>query len=39
MRDDLRAFLKVCEALRDNVKGLIKVNVNSWEAGHAETEG
>jgi hypothetical protein len=39
IRDDLRAFLKVCEALRDNVKGLIKANVKSWEAGHAETEG
>jgi hypothetical protein len=38
MRDDLRAFLKVCGAMRDNVKGLIKANVNSWEAGHADTK-
>jgi hypothetical protein len=37
-REDLRAMLKVCEALRDNVKGLIRANVNAWEIGHAETE-
>ena len=37
-REDLRAILKVCEALRDNVKGLIRTNVNSWELGHAEPE-
>lgn len=37
-REDLRALLKVCEALRDNVKGLIRANVNTWEIGHAETE-
>jgi hypothetical protein len=35
--DDLRAILKVCEALRDHVKKLIKANVDSWELGHAET--
>lgn len=37
-RDDLRAMLKVCEALRDNVKGLIRANVKTWEVGHADTE-
>lgn len=37
-REDLRAILKVCEALRDNVKGLIRANVNTWEIGHVETE-
>jgi hypothetical protein len=37
-REDLRAILKVCEALRDNVKGLIRANVNTWEIGHAEAE-
>ena len=37
-REDLRAIIKVCEALRDNVKGLIRANVNTWEIGHAETE-
>jgi hypothetical protein len=37
-REDLRAFLNVCEALRDNVKGVIKANLSSWEAGHAKRE-
>jgi hypothetical protein len=35
-KEDLRAFLKVCEGLRDNVKGVIRANVDSWEMGHAE---
>jgi hypothetical protein len=35
---DLRVFLKVCEGLRDHVKGLIKVNLGSWRSGHARTE-
>jgi hypothetical protein len=37
-REDLRAILKVCEALRDNTKGLIKANVRAWEVGHADSE-
>jgi hypothetical protein len=37
-RDDLLAILKVCEALRDHTKGLIKANLSSWRIGHAETE-
>lgn len=37
-REDLRAILKVCEAMRDTVKGLIKANVNAWEVGHAKAE-
>lgn len=37
-REDLRAILKVCEALRDNVKGLIRANVKTWEIGHVEAE-
>jgi hypothetical protein len=37
-REDLRAILKVCEALRDHVKGVVRANVNSWEIGHAEVE-
>lgn len=37
-REDLRVILKVCEALRDNVKGTIRANVNTWEIGYAETE-
>jgi len=37
-RDDLRALLKVCEGLRDHVKGLITANVRSWAQGYAEPE-
>lgn len=37
-REDLRAMLKVCEALRENVKGLIRANVKTWEVGHADAE-
>jgi len=35
-REEFRAMLKVCEALRDNTKGLLKANVTSWETGHGE---
>ena len=35
-REEFRAMLKVCEALRDNTKGLLKSNVASWESGHGE---
>jgi hypothetical protein len=34
--NDLRAMLKVCGALRDHVKGVIKANADSWELGHGE---
>jgi predicted DNA binding CopG/RHH family protein len=37
-REDLRAILKVCEALRDNTKGLIKASARAWEVGHADGE-
>lgn len=37
-REDLRAILKVCEAMRDNVKGLIRANVKAWDLGHAEAD-
>ena len=36
-REDLRAMLKVAEALRDHVKTLIRANESSWEQGYAET--
>lgn len=39
VREEFRAMLKICEALRDNTKALLKANVNSWEAGHAEVQG
>lgn len=38
LREDLRAFLRVCEAMRDNTKGLLKANVTSWEIGHTHVD-
>ena len=35
-REEFRAMLKVCEALQDNTKALLKVNVTSWESGYGE---
>lgn len=35
-RDDLRAILRVCEGLRDHVKGLLAANLKSWEQGYAD---
>ncbi len=35
-RDEFRAILKICEALRDHTKDLIKANTASWESGYAE---
>lgn len=37
--DEFRAILKICEALRDHTKTLIKANAASWASGHAETQG
>jgi Bacterial mobilisation protein (MobC) len=34
IRDEFRAMLKVCEALRDHTKGLLNANLRSWEVGH-----
>jgi len=36
-RDEFGAILKICEALRDHTKGLIKANAASWISGHAES--
>lgn len=36
VREEFRAMLKVCEALRDNTKALLKANLTSWESGHGE---
>lgn len=35
-RDDFRAMLKVCEALRHNTKALLKANLASWKSGYGE---
>ena len=36
--DEFRAILKICEALRDHTKNLIKANAASWVSGHDESE-
>ena len=33
-REDLKAMLRVCEGLRDHVKGLLSANVRSWKEGY-----
>jgi hypothetical protein len=38
-RDDLRSMLKVCEAMREHVKELVRVNMETWESGYAEKVG
>ena len=35
---EFRAMLKICVALRDNTKALLKANETSWETGHAEAD-
>jgi hypothetical protein len=35
-REEFRAILKICEALREHTKDLIKANTASWEMGYAE---
>ena len=34
MRMEFSAMLKICEAMRDNTKALLKANLASWAAGH-----
>ena len=36
--DEFRAILKICGALRDHTKDLIKANSASWTSGHAESQ-
>jgi hypothetical protein len=36
-REEFKAILKICEALRDHTKDLIKTNTASWACGHAES--
>ncbi|MGH8175096.1 MAG: MobC family plasmid mobilization relaxosome protein [Steroidobacter sp.] len=37
VREEFRAMLKICEALRDNTRALLKANINSWSTGDVET--
>lgn len=36
--EDLRTMLRLCEGLRDHVKGLLKANLRSWAVGYAEKD-
>lgn len=36
-REEFRAMLRICEALRDSTKALLMANVTSWESGFGET--
>ena len=38
VREEFRAILKVCEALRDNTKTLLLKNVTSWEVGYEDAD-
>jgi hypothetical protein len=38
VREEFRAMLKICEALRENTKGLLKANLRSWSVGHSEAD-
>jgi hypothetical protein len=38
-RDDLRSMLKVCEAMREHIKDLVRANKATWESGYAEAVG
>lgn len=38
VREEFRAMLRICEALRDNTRVLLKANVTSWETGHAQAD-
>ena len=35
---EFRAMLKICVALRDNTKALLKANEISWETGHVQAD-
>lgn len=35
-QEHVRIMLRMCEAMRDHVKQLVKANIVSWEAGHAQ---
>ena len=35
--EHLRLMLRICEGMREHVKGLVHANIVSWEVGHAKT--
>jgi hypothetical protein len=36
--EEFRAMLKICVALRDNTKSLLKANETSWRTGHVQAD-
>jgi hypothetical protein len=38
VREEFRAMLKICEALRDNTKALLKANEVSWQTGEPHAD-
>jgi hypothetical protein len=38
VREEFRAMLKICQALRDNTKALIKSNETSWQTGESHAD-
>jgi hypothetical protein len=38
VREEFRAMLKICEALRDNTKSLLKANEISWHSGESHAD-
>lgn len=38
VREEFRAMLKICEALRDNTKALLKANEMSWQTGESHAD-
>jgi predicted DNA-binding protein len=36
VREEFRAMLRICEALRENTKALLKANLRSWSVGNSE---
>ncbi|HEU4604466.1 MAG TPA: MobC family plasmid mobilization relaxosome protein, partial [Steroidobacteraceae bacterium] len=38
VREEFRAMLRICEALRENTKALLKANLRSWSVGRSEGE-
>jgi Bacterial mobilisation protein (MobC) len=37
-REDVKVMLRVCEGLRDHVRGLLSANLRAWEQGYGEPE-
>jgi hypothetical protein len=38
VREEFQLMLKICTALRDHTKALVKANATSWSTGNAETD-